>query len=171
MVPRDKAPTELDSMNQLRVQAIRERDKALAEVKILAAELAERRHGHSAMRVKDGKIETFDPHPRVDAAALDTAAEVINAIVDVLRGLKDRLTLIERENKHLLALAEDAHRFRFLTEDHDDAVTRRRVRELLDSMKTSSYSAMTRDIDAARTEAFKRAVEADPLSLARGERK
>ena len=52
-----------------------------------AAPNAERRQGHSAMRVKDGKIERFDPNPNAEPADMvsvpvETLKRAINAIAD-----------------------------------------------------------------------------------------
>lgn len=46
-------------------------------------------------------------------------------------------------------MAKDAARYRWLTTDHDDPETRRKCRDLLDRMAVISYSAASRDIDAA----------------------
>jgi hypothetical protein len=48
--------------------------------------------------------------------------------------------------------ALDAARFRWLTEDHADAETREHCRELLLRMPSMTYSAASRDIDAAMRE-------------------
>ncbi|MDY0071851.1 MAG: hypothetical protein RBR77_04295 [Thauera sp.] len=48
------------------------------------------------------------------------------------------------------AAREDAERFRWLTEDHTDAETRTRCREILDRMAVMSYSAACVAIDHAR---------------------
>lgn len=45
---------------------------------------------------------------------------------------------------------EDAERFRWLTEDHTDAETRTRCREILERMAVMSYSAACVAIDHAR---------------------
>src|SRR5690606_3086702 len=45
---------------------------------------------------------------------------------------------------------KDAERFRWLTEDHTDAETRTRCREILDRMSVMSYSAACVAIDHAR---------------------
>lgn len=52
--------------------------------------------------------------------------------------------------EQLRRMAEDAARFRWLTEDHADRGTRARCREILESMPVRSYSAVIAAIDAAR---------------------
>lgn len=49
----------------------------------------------------------------------------------------------------LQQLRPDADRLRWLIEDHDDAEVREKARELAARLGTSSYFAITRDIDAA----------------------
>ncbi len=49
-----------------------------------------------------------------------------------------------------MKLHEDAMRFRWLTEDHDDRETRLRRNDLLKRMSVTSYSAACMDIDIAR---------------------
>ena len=60
--------------------------------------------------------------------------------------LKSKLLQAERE---LAEAREDAQRYRWLTEDHADASTRERCRELLARMPIMSYSSASTDIDAA----------------------
>lgn len=50
----------------------------------------------------------------------------------------------------LLALARDGERYRWALEDHDDSSTRERCRSILENIAVKTYSAVSRDIDAAR---------------------
>ena len=49
----------------------------------------------------------------------------------------------------VMGVAQDAARFRWLNADHDDAGVREQARSLAKRLGTSSYFAITRDIDAA----------------------
>jgi hypothetical protein len=78
-------------------------------------------------------------------------------VSDAMMDLADRLgseaeDVDPRAWAHLLVYApnqEDGKRYRWLTEDHRDAETRARCRSIIDSMGVRSYSATSRDIDAA----------------------
>lgn len=52
--------------------------------------------------------------------------------------------------EQLRRMADDAERFRWLTEDHADRDTRARCRAILECMPVRSYSAACLSIDAAR---------------------
>lgn len=89
--------------------------------------------------------------------AIDAAPKLAQPISDAMMDLADRLgseadAVDPRAWKHLLVYApgqKDGKRYRWLTEDHHDAETRRQCRSIIDSMGVRSYSATSRDIDAA----------------------
>jgi hypothetical protein len=89
------------------------------------------------------------------------AADAVRSVSDEMMDLADRLghqwkDVDPRAWAHLLvyapenAEAQDARRFRRLTEDHEDAETRAQCRSIIDSMGVRSYSATCRDVDLAK---------------------
>lgn len=62
---------------------------------------------------------------------------------------KDRTIIELRDVATSAADAKDSARFRWLNEDHDDADVREKARDLAGRLGTSSYYAITRNIDAA----------------------
>lgn len=62
-------------------------------------------------------------------------------------------------------MAEDAARFRWLNDDHVDIETREKVHGLAKRLGTSSYFAITRDIDAAIASGFREGRNTNPESV------
>ena len=73
-------------------------------------------------------------------------------------GLQEKLTATQEALDYLHGLTtdkvmgqqQDAERYRWLVEDHDDRETRAKCRELLDRLGMMSYSAASAAIDTAR---------------------
>lgn len=108
---------------------------------------------HAYLPRTETEAALWDPHEWVIAA--------MQAAFDAGQAKQARVTELAFEalnrNADLGEASEpDAKRFRWLTDDHNDAETRAKCRELLGRMGVMSYSAACTDIDSAMAEDLQR---------------
>ncbi len=147
------------------------RDQA---IQIARREALNSREGHGYLPVTDADAQTWMPHEWVIAAIMwaagfKTSIPFAHAARIALATQKDypreELDMDDVGTLALFVLAlggsdrpDDGERFRWLTEDHADAETRAKCRELLGRMGVMSYSSACADIDAAMAADIKRSM-------------